>query len=364
MSLWLIRAGAHGEFESKFIADQKVYITWDRLALDLGRQPSREALQAELAVIYNESLPARLRNWVAQLWPFAHTMKKGDWIVLPSKTQQTIYIGEITGEYHYDPKAEEPYRHSRTVKWIGEAIPRTHFGKDLLFSFGAFLTICAIKRNHAEERLKAMKANGWKLDPGWKAAATTASASPTPTKTPALSVNADGDEEADSEAGRPIDLEQEGLDRIAMLIQAKFAGHGLTRLVESILKAQGYTTYRSPEGADGGADILAGQGTLGFGLPQLCVEVKSQDSPVDRPTVDKLLGAMSKFNAAQGLFVSWGGFKTNVQKELAQSFFKVRLWTRKDLLDALFAHYDQLDAEIKAELPLKRIWTVAVPEGG
>ena len=64
---------------------------------------------------------------------------------------------------------------------------------------------------------------------------------------------------------------------------------------------------------------------------------------------------MSKFNALQGLFVAWGGFKGNVQKELAQSFFKVRL-------AALFAHYDKLDPDLKAELPLKRIWTVAAQE--
>jgi restriction system protein len=61
---------------------------------------------------------------------------------------------------------------------------------------------------------------------------------------------------------------------------------------------------------------------------------------------------MSKFNAPQGLFVAWGGFKGNVQKELAQSFFKVRLWTQKELLDP----------DLKAELPLKRIWTVAAQE--
>lgn len=78
--------------------------------------------------------------------------------------------------------------------------------------------------------------------------------------------------------------------------------------------------------------------------------------------MDKKLGAMSKFNTPQGLFVSWGGYKANVQKELAQSFFKVRLWTRKDLLEALFAHYDKLDQDLRAELPLKRIWTVAAQE--
>jgi restriction system protein len=159
-----------------------------------------------------------------------------------------------------------------------------------------------------------------------------------------------------------FNLEQAGLDRIALLIQAQFSGHGLARLVEGMLKAQGYTTYRSRGGADGGADILAGMGTLGFGSPQLCVEVKSQDNPVDRPTVDKLLGAMSKFNAPQGLFVSWGGFKTNVQKGLAQSFFKVRLWSQTELFEALLAHYDKLDADLKAELPLKRIWTIAAQE--
>lgn len=153
-----------------------------------------------------------------------------------------------------------------------------------------------------------------------------------------------------------------GRDQIINLIAAKFKGHGLTRLVDGILRAQGYTTYRSPEGADGGADILAGSGALGFGLPRLCVEVKSEDSAIDRPTVDKLLGAVSKFGANEGLFVAWGGYKSNVQKELASSFFKVRLWTKADLLDALFKNYEGLDEELKAEIPLKRIWTVATRE--
>lgn len=183
-----------------------------------------------------------------------------------------------------------------------------------------------------------MRANGWKAETG------------IPSKT-VLGVDAD-------ETAVDSDLEQLAQDQIADLIALRFTGHGLTRLVEGILKAQGYTTYRSPEGADGGADILAGSGHLGFGAPRLCVEVKSDASPTDRPTVDKLIGAVTKFGASEGLFVSWNGFKGNVQKELAASFFKVRLWTQKDLLHALFEHYDGLDEELKAELPLKRIWTV------
>jgi len=68
------------------------------------------------------------------------------------------------------------------------------------------------------------------------------------------------------------------------------------------------------------------------------------------------------FGAQEGLFVSWSGFKTNVPKELAASFFRLRLWTQNELLEALFAHYDHLDDDLKAELPLKRIWTVAVQD--
>jgi restriction system protein len=44
---------------------------------------------------------------------------------------------------------------------------------------------------------------------------------------------------------------------------------------------------------------------------------------------------------------------------MAPSFFRLRLWTQKELLEQLFLHYDQLDPDIKAELPLKRIWIVA-----
>lgn len=349
MSLWLIRAGSHGECEPKFLEENRVYVTWLNLAHDLHKLENRDALISLLETLDPGGKPKKWLNHASQIWPFAHTMQKGDWVVLPLKTQQSIYIGEITSDYRFEPKGPNPFYHWRSVKWIGEAIPRQRFGQDLLHSFGAFLTICRIQRNNAEARLKAMKASGWGDDPGKKGLQV---------KAKAESAEIDDEELADD----LVDLEQQGLDRIATMIQAKFAGHGLTRLVDGILKAQGYTTYLSPEGADGGADILAGMGALGFGSPQLCVEVKSELKPIDRPTVDKLLGAMSKFNAPQGLFVAWGGFKGNVQKELAQSFFKVRLWTQKELLDALFAHYDQLDPDLKAELPLKRIWTVAAQE--
>jgi len=342
MAIWLVRAGSHGEYEEKFIKENKVFVTWEGLDVDLSKLQHRTELTAEMGKRYSSVKPRTIQNWVSQIWPFAHDMKTGDLVVVPLKSQPGIQIGEITSDYHFDANAEDPYYHWRTVKWIGEAIPRTHFGQDLLYSFGAFMTICRIQRNNAESRIAAMRASGWRPE-SIKAA-----------------TNSVPDSISDENGN--TDLEELAHDQIANLISSRFKGHKLTRLVAAILKAQGYTVYVSQEGADGGADILAGTGSLGFGSPRLCVEVKSGDTPVDRPTVDKLLGAVSKFGANEGLFVSWSGFKSNVPKEMAASFFRVRLWTRKELLEALFENYDRLDDEIKAELPLKRIWTVAIQE--
>jgi len=264
---------------------------------------------------YLNTKPKAILNWVSQIWPFAHDMKMGDLVILPLKSQPAIQIGEITGDYHFEPAGPDPYFHWRPVKWIAEAVPRANFGKDLLFTFGAFMTICRVQRNNAEQRINNMRSNGWKPETIGIAIK------------PAITTT--------DEIAENTDLDELARDQIAQLINARFKGHNLTRLVEAILKAQGYTTYRSPEGADGGADILASAGPLGFGSPRLCVEVKSESSPIDRSTVDKLLGAVSKFGADEGLFVSWSGFKSNVQKELAATFFRMRLWSQKEFLEQL-----------------------------
>lgn len=340
MAVWLVRAGAYGEYEQKFLQEKRIYVTWDNLNVNLLQLKNRDALIEVLAEQNPNTKPRGISNWASQIWPFVHEFKKEDWIVVPLKAQRTIQVGEITGDYQFEPKGPNPFFHWRSVKWIGESIPRDHFSKDLLNTFGAFMTICRVKENNAEARLAAMRTNGWKPE--------------------TLKAIINGKGSFDPGDDGDSDLQERADDGIAKLIMSKFKGHGLARLVEAILRAQGYTTWRSPEGADGGADILAGAGPLGFGNPRLCVEVKSEGTPIDRPSVDKLLGAVGKFNAQEGLFVSWSGYKTNVQKELAASFFRVRLWSQKDLLESLFLVYDKLDEDIKTELPLKRIWTVAV----
>lgn len=265
--------------------------------------------------------------------------------MLPSKYKPAIHIAEVTGDYKHDPSGDDPFFHYHDVKWLETDIPRTNFDQDLLYSFGALMTICEISRNDAEQRVRSMAKAGWKSAPTSKPVTTTETIS-----------------EQDEPVAEEFDLEETGRDKITRHITAKFKGHGMARLVDGILKAQGYTTHMSPPGPDKGVDILASQGPLGFSSPRICVQVKSGSDPVDRPTLDQLVGTMQNFQAEQGLLVSWGGFKISVDKEKPSQFFRVRLWDRDDLIDQLIEHYDKLDDEIRADLPLKRIWTVAFAE--
>jgi len=36
MAIWLVRAGKFGEFESKFLNESKIYLTWERSNHDLS----------------------------------------------------------------------------------------------------------------------------------------------------------------------------------------------------------------------------------------------------------------------------------------------------------------------------------------
>ncbi len=166
----------------------------------------------------------------------------------------------------------------------------------------------------------------------------------------------------EGEPGATFDLEQFARDQISNHINQKFKGHGLARLVGAVLQAQGYQVRIAPEGPDGGVDIIAGQGALGFEPPRLVVQVKSSDTPVDVGVLRELQGVINNFGADLGLIVAWGGYKGTVEKEAARQFFKIRLWDADDLVQMVQENYDHLNEDIQAELPLKRIWTLVQEE--
>lgn len=346
--VWGVRAGSAGEHEQKFLDDNRIYVTWYGLRDDLSGYGSQSELRDLLQTRFPDYGPRKVMNHASQLWPFAHEMKAGDWAVVPSKRRSSIHIAEIIGDYVFDPGAPDPYFHWRDVRWVATDVPRANFDLDVLHTLGAFMTIFRVRRNGADKRIRAMAERGWRSG------------------LPGPELPSSGPDDDVPAAGEPsdanVDLEEVGRDQIVRLVSQRFKAEALEELVDALLRAQGYQTWRSPKGADKGVDILAAPGSLGFGRPRLCVQVKSSDSPVGREVLDQLVGTMQSVQAEQGLLVSWGGFRTTVEREIPSQFFRVRLWDARDLIDELLRHYEQLDEEIRAQIPLKHVWVVATSE--
>lgn len=344
MTAWLSRAGKHGEREQVALDEKIVVVGWGALP-DLSDVSSRDDIAALLREAYPEDGDKRVINHVAQLWAFRSTMQEGDLVVLPLKSVPAVAIGRVTGGYQYRPELPPNANHTRPVEWLRTDIPRTAIGRDLLHSLGAFLTVCQIRRNNAAERLAALAESG--IDPGAQAVSPVG---PSGTDAPADELDA------------PFDVERYAADGITAYIAEHFAGHDLARHVEAVFVARGMVTWRAPEGPDGGIDVLAGSGPLGMDDPRICVQVKSQQSPVDVRVVRELQGVVGRLKATQGLLVAWGGVTKTTDRELRNEFFQVRVWDADALVHELTTHYDRLPEEIQTELPLKRIWMVATDE--
>lgn len=214
MAIWLVRAGKHGEREDLALDQGLATIGWEELP-DMANLKKREELSKLLKEYYPDVKPKTLINWESQLWPFINSIKPNDLIVLPLKSRSTIAIGEVAGEYCYKQLSQIGRLHTRPVKWIKE-FPRSVFDQDLLYSFGAFMTVCQIKRNDAEERIKLIIDGKRKV---------------------ITKIDKNLSNEINEFDTLP-DLEQLVRDQIREFIGKKFKGHDLSNLVAAVLISQ------------------------------------------------------------------------------------------------------------------------------
>lgn len=318
MTVWVVKAGRFGEFEQFALNNNIVGIGFGlrQSVLEFSdRNELRQALEKDTDA--------------NQLWRFAHELNVGEIVVLPCKQPKVVAVGRISGEYEFKESLEFP--HTRPVEWEATDIPRSSFDQDLLYSFGGLSTVFRVNRDNADARInQVIKLYlGESIEAEYTLPSTTT--------------------DADSVA---LGLEEAILDGIVKRIRQRFTGHRLEYLVEEVLKAQGYTTKRTRDGADGGIDVLAGLGEMGFGQPWLCVQVKLGVSQVDLTEYSQLQGNIQSFGGQHGLLVSLGGFSRSVRNENDRSFFKIRLWGPEELTDNLREYYERLPADIRADIPL------------
>lgn len=344
--LWKVGLGRNAEYESDAV-DQGLLTVGFGVHDDISAAKDRDALLAVMTDTFPNEKPKTHLNFAAQLNQFLNVMQVGDLVVSPMKTTSTIWIGRVTGKYQQHPVTGSPMR---PVEWLQKELPRDVFKQDLLYSFGAFMTVCEIARNDAFNRVMQVVRTG--TDPG-------DGASPTmkPSGNQKVAVKIVDDDTTDA----LIDLDQIARDQIERRIASVFAGHDLAQLVGEILTAKGMMVRVSPPGADGGVDIVAGSGELGLESPRIVVQVKSGNEIVDQPELQGLIGTVQDTKADYALCVSWKGFTSVVRKRTNELFFRVRFWGRKEIVDNLLDVYDDLPEALRAKLPLKQTWML-VPE--
>jgi restriction system protein len=321
VTLWMVRAGWHGEAEYDALNGHVVGIGWPELG-DLTRVGSAGNLRLALDAAYPGAKPSALADWGDQVEAFRFRMRAGDLVALPLRSAPAVAFGRLTGDYRYAPGAVAALRHQRPVEWLAEDVPRDWIDQDLLHALGAGRCVGPIGGNDADYRIEALLA-----------------------ATPPL-----------APAGADLDLSQEGRDQIRRRVARQFKDHELARLVGALLKAEGFICDVCPPGPDGGVDILAGPGAVNLAGGALAVRVKPGATAVDAAALHELKGAMSNVGAQRGLLVGWGGFTKEARQEARGLFFEIRLWDSDAVIGKLQEVYDRLPASIRAEIPLQRVW--------
>ncbi|MGR6318891.1 restriction endonuclease [Micromonospora soli] len=316
---------------------------------DLTSTTTREAVRTEVERGFPSAKPARQINFTGQLHALRNRIAIGDVVALPLKTTGQIALGCVAGGYEYlAGEADPTRRHVVRVDWKRTDVPRNAIRQDLLYSLGAFLTICEISRNDGGWRLAQVLKTG--IDPGARPGPGT---SPTTLR----------EQDPSDQTAEAIDLAQAAWDRIRTFVGEKYAGHALARLVAAILTAEGYMCEVASEGPDGGVDIVAGRGALGLDPPKIVVQVKSQTTQVGVEVVNQLLGGRARLHADQALLVAWGGITKPARAQAESQRFILRVWDAEALLSAMLRVYAHLPEEIHSEIPLKQTWVLVEQAG-
>lgn len=327
-TLWGIHGGKSGDADSLFLKKSRVGLGWVK-AGDISKWPAnRDAFKKNLAAAYPDKSAMSIANSAGQLFRFAHELEIGDLIAYPSKQDREVHLCEVTGAFEYRPDIEVGYPQTRTVKWL-KHFPRTTFSQGALYEIGAAMSFFQIK-TYSDEFL-AVLAGG------------------APVATPAA---------ADETVGIVADeVEQSTRDFVLKKLAQELKGHPFADFVANVMQTLGYKTRVSPEGPDGGIDILAHKDELGFEPPIVKVQVKSSLDSVGDPVTSALYGKIAS-GSEFGLLVSLGKF-TSAARRFAASKSNLRLIDGDEFVGLVLRQYDKLDSRYKGLLPMRQVW---IPE--
>ena len=325
--MWMVRAGEGAYAIEDFRGKNVVAIGWTDGGTNWTTFANRDAIQSEIARIYPENSDGQNFSAANTIERFLREIAIGDRVISYDPDNRRYLVGTIATSARYEPGVIEGLDTCRTVNWGGVEVGRDDLSATTRNSLGAISTLFRIPDTAADE-IEAKLAGGARPQPM-----------------------------PENEVNNEVDLVQDLQARAREFIKDRLSNLSwdqMQELVAGLLRAMGYKTRISPAGSDRGKDIIASPDGFGFESPRIVVEVKHRRGQMGAPEIRSFLGG--RHPADKGLYVSTGGFTRDAQYEAERSSIPVTLLDMDGLAMAVTEYYDRMDAEVKALIPLTRIY--------
>ncbi len=324
-TVWGIHAGRNGEVDKVFLSKSAplIAIGWDEVGDLSGIAKDREAYKQKLTECYPHIKSGAVPGTAGMLYRFVYEINIGDYIIYPSKLDKRVHIGQVTGEYAYRPELSSAYPNTRAVKWLKD-IPRTAFTQGALYEIGAAQSFFQVK-NYADEFIAVLAGDAPIEESG----------------------------EDNTVTAVAENIEEQTATFIRKRLSQELKGFPFERFIAHLLNIIGYKTRLSPQGGDGGIDIIAHKDALGIEPPIIKVQVKSNDGVITPDKVQALYGNVE--TGEYGLFVTLSSFSAKASA-FAKSKSNLRLIDGDELIELILANYEAIDSKYKAMLPLKNVY--------
>jgi restriction system protein len=324
---WMVRAGNDNELADLVEERNAIAIGWPAMG-DLTSLQMREEFKQRYLGAYPDHSPNRVAVNAGQVFRFAREMRQGDYVLTYIKASREELIGLVDGAYEYRSDLfPEHYQNVRRVRWL-KRISRDAFTSPARNSMGSTLTVFGLDE-HLDEIHRLATATD--------------------------EMGASTDE--DSDAPPFLDEVKAKADELIADLISRLDPYDFQDLVAALLRAMGFRAVSSPPGPDRGIDIVAHPDPFGFERPRIKVQVKHRQGTAGGPDVRAFLGTLR--SGESGLYVSTGGFTRDASLEAERSREPVTLLDRDAFIRILLEHYETLDPEFKAKVPLRKVWVPA-----
>ena len=323
---WMVRAEG-GTLIDLFLENRIVAIGWHVIG-DLTNITDRDQVLRLVEQKWPENQPGKNAISAGVVYRFRCEVAVGNGVITYDPSRRVYHVGEVLSDYKYNPSLRTEWPNHRAVKWVSE-VPRDELSVQAKLDLGAVVTLFRISDAAASEI--AAKVRGEATQPE----------------------DATKDDGLIAEKNLLIDMQAKSREFIKDKINRLDWGE-MQSLVAGLLRAMGYKTRISPSGSDLGKDIVASPDGFGLDQPRIVVEVKHRNQAMASQDIRGFLGGRHKDD--KGLYVSTGGFTKDAKYEADRASIPITLIDLDDLVTAVLEHYEQMDPDTKALLPLVKIY--------